>query len=398
MRIIAQGWLVYDLTGSKAILGTVTAAGLLPFVLLSPFGGLVADRYDRRRVLIVGDAIAVLANLVLAILILTEVVTVLQVVIIAVVVGATRAVEIPVRNAFVRNLVTREEMTNAIALNAAGFNVARVVGPAVGGLLLVHVGMGECFLVVALLGSSLIVALSGLRVPYEDVRVGTGSAWRQIAEGFRYVRGHRRTRTLLLLLAISLICTWTYQTLMPAFARDRLHMGEGGFGMLMAVAGAGALLGALWVAGRVGTLPARRNVVFGLVWTGTFCVGVLAFATHLAVVLPALLGAGFCQVAFMATANGMVQESVPDALRGRVMGIWTFTFGSAFPLGSLLMGWVSQGLGIRAAWAGGAVLTVLLTAAVRMRLPSAAAAAAEAAADREARDAAAVTYATPEQP
>lgn len=382
VRIVVQGWLVYILTDSEVMLGTVTAIGLLPFVVLSPLGGLLADRVDRRRMLFTLPIVSVLANIALGVLVLTGSVTVGYVIAAAVAIGGARALEIPVRNAFVRDLVGVADLRNAIALNAAGFNVARVLGPAIGAGLLPILGMGPCFFVAAAANLTMIVALLGLSVPRATARAAGAGPWEQIVESLRYVRGHRRTRTLIILLAITLICTWTYQPLMPAFAKDRLGMQEEGYSLLMVVIGAGALLGALWVASRAGGRPIRRNLLFGLLWAGALSLFLLGFVQHPVPSLPLLFVLGFCQVGFMATAIGMVQESVPDELRGRVMGLWAFTFGACYPVGCLLMGWASQEFGIHVAWSGGAVLMVLLSGLVRLYMPRRSAAKAEADARR----------------
>ncbi len=387
IRIVVQGWLVYELTGSKTLLGTVTALGFLPFVVLSPLGGVIADRVDRRKLLMTLPVVSVAANAILGWLVLSGQVTVTHIIVIAAVVGASRAIEIPVRNAFVRDVVGMADLKNAIALNAAGFNVARVVGPAIGAGLLALLGKGPCFLVAAALNGSMILALLGLRLPRRTIAPAGGNPWRQLRAGFAYVRGHRRTRTVMLLFAITLLFTWTYQTILPAFAKDRLEMQESGYALLASVIGLGALLGALWVAGRAGsgTRPVRRHTVYGLVWAGALCVFALGFVQDVWIALPLLFLAGFCQVGFMATANGLVQESVPDALRGRVMGLWTFTFGLCFPLGSQLMGVVAQTFGIRVAWSGGALLMIVVSLIVYLRMPPRSVADAEAAVERAPR-------------
>jgi len=384
IRIVVQGWLVYELTGSKALLGTVTALGFLPFVVLSPLGGVLADRVDRRRLLMTLPAVAVAANVTLGLLVLDGSVTVVHIIALAAIVGSARAIEIPVRNAFVRDVVGMGDLKNAVALNAAGFNVARVLGPAIGAGLLAWLGMGPCFFVAAAANGAMALALIGVRARGRTATPATGSPLRQLLEGMRYVRGHRRTRTVMLLFAITLLFTWTYQTIMPAYAKDQLGMQESGYALLASVIGLGALGGALWVAGRSGrgTQPLRRQVVYGLVWVGGLCVFLLGFVHDVWLALPLLVLAGFCQVGFMATANGMVQESVPDALRGRVMGLWTFTFGVCFPLGAQLMGAASQAFGINAAWSGGSVLMVLVSLVVYLRMPPRSVAEAEAAAER----------------
>lgn len=400
IRNVVQGWLVYELTGSRALLGVVTAVTFLPFIVLSPFGGVLGDRVDRRRLLMTLPALTVAANVILGLLILDGSVTVTHIVLLAAVVGASRAIEIPVRNAFVRDVVGMGDLRNAIALNAAGFNVARVLGPAGGAGLLAWLQsiwsaadpspfayMGPCFFVAAAASGSMTLVLLGVRSGQGRPQPRAGNPFRQLMEGLAYVQGHRRTRTVMLLFAITLLFTWTYQTVMPAYAKDRLGLEGPGFSLLASMIGVGALGGALWVAGRAGrgTRPVRRHEVYGLVWAGAACVFALGFVGTLALAIPILLVAGFCQVAFMATASGMVQESVPDELRGRVMGLWAFTFGLCFPLGALLMGGAAQVLGINAAWSGGAVLMVLVSLVVYLRMPPRTVAEVETAAERAPR-------------
>jgi predicted MFS family arabinose efflux permease len=338
-------------------------------VLFAPFGGVIADRRDRRALLAQTSLVGALANAALGLVLLLGTVRIWHVAATAFVVGTVRALEIPVRNALIQDLVGPEDRSNAIGLNAAGFQLARVAGPAVGGVLLTLVDPTWCFLLVALLCAANAAVLPGLEIASPPARPRGGSVLGQLAEGFRYVKGHRRTRTLLLLVFVTFVTMWPYQTFLPAIAVDALGLGDAGYGALLAVTGAGALLGALWVAGRAGRIPATRNVVYGLVWAGAACVAVVGTARSAAAVLPVLLAAGFFQVAFVATANTLVQESAPDDLRGRVMGIWTLVFGASYPLGSLAMGLVAERAGILWTFVGGAAAGLLVTTLVRWRMP-----------------------------
>lgn len=369
IRLVVQSWLVFEITGSKTWLGVIAAVSMLPLLVLSPLGGLLGDRIDRRLILTTMPLISVGANLYLGFLVVSDAIRVEHILITAVVIGAARAVEIPVRNAFVRNLVGLDQLPNAVALNAAGFNTARVAGPALGAVLLPFLGVGPCFFVAAGLNATMILAMFSLRGVSPNTGVGEGGAFSQLVEGLRYVHGHRRTRTLFLLFAITILTTWTYQTLMPAYASEYLGLGESGYSLLMAVIGLGALIGALWVAGRAGAGGNRRGTVFGLIWIGGISVFLLGLLRHPVLAVPLLLLAGFCQVSFFATASGIIQMSVPDELRGRVMGLWTFTFGASFPLGSLVMGTVSENYGIPVIWCGGAAFMLVATIWFRSSLP-----------------------------
>ena len=229
---------------------------------------MLADRVDRRRLLMTFPAISVAANVTLGLLVLDGSVTVVHIIGLAALVGSARAVEIPVRNAFVRDLVGMDDLRNAIALNAAAFNVARVLGPAIGAGLLAWLGMGPCFFVAAAANGAMTLALLGVRIARHTPAPAIGSPLRQLLEGLRHVRGHRRTRTVMLLFAITLLFTWTYQTVLPAYAKDRLGMGESGYALLASVIGVGALVGALWVAGARAAAPAPSGATSSTVSCG----------------------------------------------------------------------------------------------------------------------------------
>ena len=368
IRLVIQAWLVYDLTGSRALLGAITAVSMLPLAVLSPYGGILADRLDRRRMLMLLPLVAVAANLVLGALVLSDAIRVEHIFVAAGVIGVARALEMPARNAFVRDLVGLEDLTNAVALNAAGFNLGRLVGPSLAAVSLAAFGMGESFLIAAVANAGLPVALLGIHVDEQRAAPTARGPFRQLAEGVAYVRGHRRTRTLMILLGITVVCLWSYQTQLVAFSKDLLGLDDKGYALLMSVPGLGAIVGALWVAGRGGG-RSRRALVFGVIGAGAVAVALLGLVPRLEVVVPALFVTGLCQLAFMVSGNAMIQESVPDALRGRVMGLWIFVFGACFPLGALVVGLVAQEVSIAAAWVGGAALTFLLSAWVYVRLP-----------------------------
>jgi predicted MFS family arabinose efflux permease len=369
MRIAAQGWLVWELTHRKDDLGAITAIDLVPFVVLAPLGGILADRHDRRWLLFWMQAIAAVANVAIGLDVLVGHVAFWHVAVTALVVGCARAIEFPVRQALVQDLVGRDDRSNAIGLNAAGFQLARVVGPSLGALALWLVGTGPCFLLVAVCVLANAAILPGLVLQEVPPGPRTVGMRRQLAEGFRYVAGHRRTRTLLTLVFLAFVGLWPYQSLLPALADHELGIGASGYALLLAATGFGALLGALWVAGRSSTMAATRNVVFGLVWAGAVCVAAVGLTRSWEPAVPELVVAGFCQVAFVATANTMVQESAPDDLRGRVMGIWAFVFGASYPLGSFVMGRTAERYGMTWTFAGGAALVFATTLLVRLRTP-----------------------------
>lgn len=372
MRIAAQGWLVYHLTGSTAALGAVSAAGLLPTVVISPLAGALADRHDKRGLLVLLALGTMAVNLALAVSVLLGRVTVLHVGLTAVAVGCLRAAEMPVRQAYVVDVVGREVLGNALALQASVFNLARVLGPTLAGVVLAAAGPGACFVAVAAL--ALLTALTLARLPRTAVRAPEGRAGvlAEVWEGLRYVGGHARLRLQMALMAGSMVLAWTWTGMLPALAQDAYGLAERGYGVLMGLSGAGALAGALWVGGRAGHVASGVDVLVRLVGLGALAVAGLAQAPTPWLAAPALLLAAFCQVGFMSTSNTLIQGDVPDRLRGRVMGLWVLVFGLAAPAGSLCIGLLAQRLGLRTALTATSLLAVALSVLLGARLRAAA--------------------------
>lgn len=369
MRVAAQAWLVYELTGSKAALGGVTAAGLLPTVVLAPWAGALADRHDKRRLLLVVAGGTLLGNLALAVLLLLGRAEVLHVVAAAVTVGCFRALEMPVRQAYVVEVVGREHLGNALALQASAFNVGRIVGPAVAGLLLATLGTAACYLLAAACSLAAGVTLAGLpRSPRHAHPSGAG-ALAQLLEGLRFVRATPRIRHLMLLMAVSMLSAWTYTGMLAALTVEGYGLREGAYGLLMGLSGVGALAGALWVSARAAHRPLSPRGLGLLVAVGGASVVLLALVTSIWLALLPLLLAAFCQVAFMSSSNALVQAQVPDRLRGRVMGLWVFVFGASAPLGSVLVGALAQALGLPLALSACGALAVACGLLVRERAP-----------------------------
>jgi predicted MFS family arabinose efflux permease len=369
MRLTAQGWLAWELTGSKATLGMVSALGLVPVVLISPWAGTLADRFDRRRLLMAVATGTATVNVITGVEVLAGWMTLPHLVVQSAAAGVFRALEMPIRQAFVSDVVGKAHLFNAIGLNAAAFNGARIVGPAIAGAILAWKGSGPCFLAVAAAAAWNVLALWRIDLARRPTRVRDGGPWRQLLEGMRYVVRHRRTRTLILLQVIGMVSTWGYMALLPAYAQEVLGLAESGYSQMLAVSGVGALLGALWVSARAGRIPATRNVVFGCVWAGMLCVVGFGLARSMWAAAPALVVAAFCQVAFMATANTMIQEAAPDDLRGRVMGLWVFSFGASLPLGQAALGYVAEHVGLHEAIVGGPLVGLALSIVVRARMP-----------------------------
>ncbi len=355
MQNTAQGWLVYQLTGSKVLLGTVAAVGSLPMLLLSVWGGSVADRHPKRTVVFFTQTAMMLQAFVFAALVWTGHIGPGTILVLAAVGGAAMAFDMPARQAFMVEMTSREDLMNAVSLNSSIVNGARVIGPALAGLLMAEVGIALCFLLNGLSFLAVIAGLLMMRLPAFVSPADPASAGRHMLEGFTYVARHRRVRILLLLFAVVGIFGWSYSVLLPAYATDILHVGEGGYSALLSANGLGALLGALTVA-TYGNRVRPRLLVLGGLWVFSAMLLALAVVRWYPLVLACLLVGGWGMLLYFSTTNTLIQTSVSDDMRGRVMGIWALVFGGMMPVGGLESGFVSHAVGVPWAVAVGALI------------------------------------------
>lgn len=358
MQSVAQAWLVYRLTGSAVLLGFVGFAGQIPVFLLAPVGGSIADRYNRHRIIIATQIAAMILASILAALTLTNHIQVSYLFVLAACLGVVNAFDIPTRQAFVVDMVGKEDLINAIALNSSMFNGARIVGPAVAGILVASVGEGWCFFINAVSYIAVIASLLMMNV-HRHIRVPLpGSAFASIIEGFKFVGKTSPVRALLILLGIVSLMGMPYAVLMPIFADKILNGGASGLGILMGASGTGALIGALALAARNGIRGLGRWVAFA---TAGFGASVILFSFSRSFWLSALIlvPVGFSMMVEMASSNTLVQSMVPDALRGRVMAVYSMMFMGMAPLGSLLAGTLAERIGApRTVMIGGAACIV----------------------------------------
>ena len=344
MQNVAQSWLVYDITGSAARLGQVSAAGSLPVLFLGLYAGVVTDRRPKRGMLVLTAAGAMLLAFVLAALAYTNKVAVWHVMLLAFLLGAVNAFDMPARQAFVIEMVGREDMMNAIALNSAMFNGARIIGPWIAAEVLIVAGVAGCFFVNAVSYLAVIMGLLLMRLPAFVTPEQTRPALGQVGEGLAYIRRHPLTYTLIALTVITSLFGWPYQVLMPIYARNILHVGQRGFGRLLSANGLGALLGALTVS-LLAHRPHKERWLY--VTVPVFTVAVLAFAWSrwLPLSMALLVVTGWTLMMQFATANTLIQTYVPDALRGRVLSVYILAFSGLMPFGSLQIGQVAHWLG-----------------------------------------------------
>lgn len=364
MQTVAQGWLVVQLTGSAALLGTVVALQYLPVLLLAPWGGLLADRLPRRRLLLASQAAMAASALALGLLAVTGRATVATVVATALVFGVATAVDNPTRQSFVLEMVGPELVRNAVSLNSALLNASRTVGPAIAGLVIVAVGPGPCFLLNAASFTGTLVALARMRLPVRPRPVPTGGPLRQLREGFAHVA--QRPELLRTCLTVFLVASlaWEFPITLPVLARDTFASDARLYGWLTSSMGIGAVLGALVVArrGRTGLGPISvAATAFGT------AVLALSMAPYPWAAVLALVAVGATGSAFLSTCNATVQLASDDEFRGRVMSIWSLCFIWSTPVGGPIVGLIGEHLSPRWALATGALACFAAAAALRVR-------------------------------
>ena len=373
MQSVALPWLVLQLGGSAFQLGLVMAFLFGPAIIVAPLGGVLADRVDKRRTLIVVNAVAMLQALVLFGLTVTGVVEIWQVYALALVAGVVGSVEMTLRQSFVAELVPREDLVNAIALSSTSFNLSRVIGPAIAGLTIAAFGVASNFGINALSYLSVIVGL--MRVDpkrlYRAARPESFPSVRaSLAEGLRYAR---RTPTVLwplVLLGGTAALAMNFQTLLPLFTRSALGLDAGGYGAMFAAIGAGSLMGSLGLAFTSTQRPMKRLIIGGgaAFLLLTFALG---FARSPMVAFPLVIGIGLASMLMINTINVTIQNSVPDALRGRVMALYVTVFAGSAPIGGLFAGALAQAFGAPVAFSVGAALAGFVLALVAWKLRAA---------------------------
>ncbi len=370
MQSVALPWLVLQLGGSPFQLGLVMAFLFGPSMVLAPIGGVLADRLDKRRTLIVVNVVAMVQATTLFALALSGVIEIWHVYALGLVAGLVNAIEMPVRQAFVAELVPRRDLPNAIALSSTSFNLSRVIGPAIAGLTIAAFGVWSNFAINAV---SYVSVLAGLlmidsrllhAIPRPEVHPSIRSS---LAEGLRYARATPTVLWPLVLLGGTAALAMNYQTLLPLFVRDALGMDSGGYGAIYASMGVGALVGSLALA-----FMAHRRPMLRLILGGGAAFLVLAFLLGFvrepipAVVL--VIGVGLTSMLMVNTINVTIQNSVPDALRGRVMSLYVLVFAGTAPLGGLFAGALAQAFGAPVALSVGAALGALVLLLVGWQL------------------------------
>jgi MFS family permease len=356
MQTVAQSWLVYTLTHSATALGFVVALQTLPILVLGPYAGVIADRVDKRKLMIVLQTFMGVQALVLGLLAVTHVVRFWEVCVLAVVLGLNNTFENPARQSFVLEMVGADELRNAVSLNSTMVNAARAIGPAAAGILIATVGEGVCFLVNAASFAAVVYSLVSMDKLALQPTTPTGRHKGQMREGFRYVAHEPRLGVPLVMMALVGTLAYEFQVTLPVIAKQTFHGGPATYGFLTASMGVGAVLGGLVTAAR------GRTGLRALTWAG----GIFAVAIGFASLAPALvvefiaLGAvGWASVTFLATGNTTLQLQADPSMRGRVMALWAVAFMGTTPVGGPLIGWIIAASNARVGLGTGGIACLL---------------------------------------
>lgn len=368
MQIVAQGWLVLKLTNSPFYLGLVGALAGLPVLFFSLFAGVIADRINKRAILIFTQTTMMILAFVLAFLVGSGIVRVWHVIVMASLMGVAAAFDTPTRQSFVVEMVGKEDLMNAIALNSSIFNGARVLGPAIAGILISTVGLHGCFYVNGVSFIPVIIGLLMIRIPPDEKEKKNGTIWEDLREGLSYIKQNRVVSAMVTLVAATSICVMPYAVLMPAFARDILHTDAHGFGLLMSSVGLGALFGALSLAAmgnfkRKGLIVSAGNAVL------PFALIAFSFSRNFHLGMVFLVIIGWAIISQNATINTLLQSMVPDHLRGRVMSVYVLMFMGMMPIGSLIGGFAAQYLGVPHAILAGALVFLFVAIITMVKVP-----------------------------
>jgi MFS family permease len=369
MQNIAQDWLVYRMTGSSLLMGTVAFVSQIPIFLLAPVAGIVADRYNRHRIVIATQTASMILALTLATLTLTGRVRIWEIMVIASLLGVVNAFDIPARQAFLIEMVGRDDLLNAIALNSSMFNSARIIGPAIAGIVVATVGEGWCFFANGISYIAVIAGLLMMRLTKRMELQKHGSPLENMIEGFRFARHTAPVQALLLLTGFVSLAAMPYTVLMPIFAGRILHGGARELGLLMMMTGVGALLGALTLASKPSVSGLGKWVWMAATGFGTSLI-LFSFSRHLWLSLLFLVPTGFGMMVQMGATNTLLQVMVPDRLRGRVMSLYSMMFIGMGPIGAFAGGALAARIGAPLTVSIGGLVCVVGGAIFARRLPA----------------------------
>ncbi|MBI4982340.1 MAG: MFS transporter [Candidatus Omnitrophica bacterium] len=348
IQAVAQSWLVFQLTNSAFLLGVVGFLSSVPVFVLSLFGGVLADRVNKRNILIFTQTAFMLLAFVLAVLTYLKLITTGQIMLIAVLNGVVMAFDAPSRQSVVVELVGKKHLSNAIALSSVAFNSSRIIGPAIAGLLVSYIGMSGCFFVNGISFFAVIIALLLIKIDNGKVPNKNKKAWHDLIEGVVFIRNNRLILLLIMIVGVMSLFGVSYVILMPIFANQVLNVGVRGLGVLMSGVGFGALIGALMLA-RLGDFRYKGKFLVGSIFIFSFSLIVFSLSRNYIFSIIVLSFLGGSSVTAMALINTLLQTRVNDELRGRVMSMFMLTFAGIMPFGNLIAGSLSQIIGVSSA-------------------------------------------------
>jgi MFS family permease len=338
MERIAINWLVYSTTHSALMLGIVNFAGQIPTLLLSPYGGTISDRHNRYKILLTTQISAMVQASIMATLVIMHIYYMPAIIGLSIMLGVINAFDTPSRQSLMITLIEeKKDLQNAIALNSSMVNLARLLGPAVAGILLTTVGMGICFLLNAISFVAVIVSLLLMKLPVIEIKKSTENVWESLKHGYEYLRNTEQIKLMILMMACTSLFVMPYSTLMPIFAKDIFKGDAGTYSLLNSISGLGSLVGAIYMAGLNTTGNIKRIAVFAC---GLFGVGLAAFAwsNSLWLALCFVMPAGAGAMMQIAATNTFIQTNVSDEMRGRVISYYVMAFMGMQPIGSFLAG------------------------------------------------------------
>ncbi|MCU1484488.1 MAG: transporter [Actinomycetia bacterium] len=357
MQVIAQGWLVYEeITNHSALaLGVITALQQVPVLFFGAWGGVLTDRFDKRRMIVLTQAVSAVTSFALAALVFTHTATVTWIGVIVVVIGFVTVVDIPTRQAFINELVEPEDVINAVGLNSALFNATRIVGPGVAAILIRTAGTGWCFLINGVSFVAVIIGLVAMRTSELAPTPRVTRAKGQVREGLRYIKSQPELRANLVLMLIAGLLAVNFPVVLPVLAKETFHGDAGTYGLLTGAMGVGALAGGLHAAGRR-SFDERLMALGALGFGGGMCIA--ALAPSLRVILPLLVFTGALNITFFAASNTLLQLQAAPEMRGRVLAVRVFAVMGTTPIGAPIIGWVCAEWGGRWGLAVGGVATL----------------------------------------
>jgi MFS family permease len=370
MQQIAMSWLVYRLTDSALLLGVVGFTSRIPTFLLASLAGVLADRWNRHRVLVITQTLSMIQAMILAILVLTGAIAVWHIIFLSLSLGLINALDIPTRQSFVVDMIEkREDLGNAIALNSSIVNGARLIGPSVAGMLIATLGEGMCFLLNGLSFIAVIFALLAMKITPKKREAQSSKVFQGLKEGFSYAFGFAPIRSVLLLLGLVSLMGMPFAVLMPIFAEKILHGGPQALGFLSGATGVGAIAGSIYLASRKSVLGLGRIIVIS---SNLFGIGLIGFSLSRLFWLSLLmmLLTGFGMMVEMASSNTVLQTIVEEDKRGRIMGFYTMAFMGMVPFGSLLAGTLANNIGAPNTVMIGGVACILGSVLFAKKLPS----------------------------